>query len=198
MVTSGNPRSLGAGENRWLGSLREFRSIRVVAFCGVMCALAVILRAVATISLGPYLRIGLSGFPNQVVDYLFGPAAGALFSGALEVIKFMIKPEGVYFPGFTLSAVLAGVIYGTILYRRPLTVTRVFVAHLLVKLIVNLGCNTLWLVILYKKAVWAIFPSRAMTNLICLPGDVLVTYLLLKTVERTILPLFGGRFSERK
>ncbi|MGP1412788.1 MAG: hypothetical protein ACTTJT_02705 [Pyramidobacter piscolens] len=52
--------------------------------------------------------------------------------------------------------------------------------------------------ILYKKAVWAIFPARAMTNLICLPGDVLVTYLLLKTVERTILPLFGGRFSERK
>lgn len=52
--------------------------------------------------------------------------------------------------------------------------------------------------ILYKKAVWAIFPARAMTNLICLPGDVLVTYLLLKTVERAILPLFGGRFSGRK
>lgn len=114
------------------------------------------------------------------------------------MIKFMLRPDGVYFPGFTLSAVLAGVIYGTVLYRRPLSVARVFVAHLLVKLIVNLGCNTLWLVILYKKAVWAIFPARAMTNLIRLPGDVLVTYLLLKTVERTILPLFGGRFSERK
>ncbi|MDY2649236.1 MAG: folate family ECF transporter S component, partial [Pyramidobacter porci] len=137
MMTSGNPRSLGAGENRWLGSLREFRSIRVVAFCGVMCALAMILSAVATVNLGPYVKIGLSGIPNQVVDYLFGPAAGALFSGALEVIKFMLRPDGVYFPGFTLSAVLAGVIYGTVLYRRPLSVARVFVAHLLVKLIVN-------------------------------------------------------------
>lgn len=70
MMTSGNPRSLGAGENRWLGSLREFRSIRVVAFCGVMCALAMILSAVATVNLGPYVKIGLSGIPNQVVDYL--------------------------------------------------------------------------------------------------------------------------------
>lgn len=198
MATSSDPRSSVLGENRWLSSLREFRSIRVVAFCGVMCALAVILSTVATINLGPYMKIGLSGIPNQVVDYLFGPTVGALFSGSLEIIKFVLRPDGVYFPGFTVSAVLAGMIYGMVLYRRALTVARVCVAHLLVKLIVNLGCNTLWLVILYKKAVWAIFPARVMTNLIRLPGDVLVTYLLLKTIERTILPLFSSRFSGRK
>ena len=69
-------------EKRWRASLREFRSPRAVAFCGVMCALSIVLGTFATINLGPYLKIGLSGLPNQVVDYLFGPVAGAIFSGA--------------------------------------------------------------------------------------------------------------------
>ena len=178
-------------ENRWRASLREFRSVRAVAFCGLMCALAIVLGTFATINLGPYLKIGLSGLPNQIVDYLFGPVAGAIFSGALEILKFALRPDGVYFPGFTLSAILAGMIYGHVLYRRPLTVARVAVAHTLVKLLINLGCNTLWLAILYKKAMWALFPARVMANLVRLPGDVFVTYVLLKTVERAILPLFS-------
>ena len=33
--------------------------------------------------------------------------------------------------------------------------------------------------------------ARVMANLIRLPGDVFVTYVLLKTVERAILPLFA-------
>ena len=76
---------------RWRASLREFRSPRAVAFCGVMCALSIVLGTFATINLGPYLKIGLSGLPNQVVDYLFGPVAGAIFSGALEVLKEDLK-----------------------------------------------------------------------------------------------------------
>ncbi len=172
----------------WRSSLRELRSPRTVAFCGLMCAASVVLGAVATINLGPYLKIGLSGLPNQVVDFLFGPAVGAFFSGALEVIKFALRPDGPYFPGFTLSAMAAGVIYGALLYRRPVSVARVAVAHAIVKLLVNMGLNTLWLNILYKKAVWALLPARAMTNLIRLPGDVLVTWVLLSAVERLILP----------
>lgn len=176
-------------QSRWRASLEEFRSVRTVTFCGVMCALAMVLGAVTTINLGPYLKIGLSGIPNQIVDYLLGPAVGGVFAGALEVIKFMMKPDGVYFPGFTLSAVLAAVIYGAVLYRRPPTVLRIAIAQVLVKLIVNIGCNTLWLVILYQKAAWAILPARITANAIRLPGDILVMYLILKTVERSILPI---------
>ncbi|MBQ8091039.1 MAG: folate family ECF transporter S component [Pyramidobacter sp.] len=180
-------------ENRCRASLREFASPRSVALCGVMCALAVMLGAVATINLGPYLKIGLSGLPNHIIDYLLGPAVGAIFSGALEVLKFLLRPDGVYFPGFTLSAALAGLIYGFAFYRRPVSVPRTIAAHVLVKLLVNLGCNTLWLSILYRKAAWALFSARVMTNVLRLPGDVLITYLLLKTVERVVLPLFSRR-----
>ena len=183
----------GFQKNRWLSSLEEFRSLRTVTFCGVMCALSIILSTVASIRIGPYVKIGLSGLPNQIVDFMYGPAAGAIFSGALEIIKYVLKPDGPYFFGFTLSSVIAGAIYGSILYRRPLTIWRVLAAQVLVKAVVNLGLNTLWLVILYHKAVWVLFPARLTTNLIRLPGDVIVMYLMLKAVERTILPLFASR-----
>ncbi len=175
---------------RWRASTREFRSGRAVTFCGLMCALSVVLGQVATVNLGPYQKIGLSGLPNQAVCFLFGPAAGAVFSGALEVLKFALRPDGVYFPGFTLSAVAAGVVYGYAYYRRPASLTRAACAHTLVTLFINIGLNTLWLCILYKKAVAALLPLRLATNLIRLPCETIVSYLLLKTLERLVLPMF--------
>lgn len=178
--------------NRWIASMNELRSRRSAAFCGVMCALAIALGAVSTVNIGPYIKIGLSGLPNQVVDYLFGPATGAFFSGALEVLKFLLRPDGVYFPGFTLSAVVAGVVYGFAFYRKPVTLLRVVCANVLVKLIVNIGLNTIWLSILYKEAATALFPARILANLVRLPCNVIVTYALLKAVER-VLPKLTGR-----
>ena len=102
----------------WLRSLGEFKRLNVVAFCGMMCALAMVLNMVASINVGPYIRIGFSGLPNQVVAYLFGPAVGGIFGGALDVIKYLIKPDGAFFPGFTISAALGGIIYGAFLYKK--------------------------------------------------------------------------------
>lgn len=88
----------------WLRSLGEFKRLNVVVFCGMMCALAIVLNMVASINVGPYIRIGFSGLPNQAVAYLFGPAVGGIFGAALDVIKYMLKPDGAFFPGFTVSA----------------------------------------------------------------------------------------------
>ena len=108
-------------DSLWLRSLGEFKRLNVVAFCGMMCALAMVLNMVASINVGPYIRIGFSGLPNQVVAYLFGPAVGGIFGAALDVIKYLIKPDGAFFPGFTVSAALGGIIYGAFLYKKKVT-----------------------------------------------------------------------------
>lgn len=180
-------------DSLWLRSLGEFRKLNVVVFCGMMCAVAMALNMVASISIGPYIRIGFSGLPNQVVAYLFGPAVGGIFGGALDVIKYIIKPEGAFFPGFTVSAALGGLIYGAFLYRKKLTLARVFAAQLLVKIIVNIGLNTLWLNMLYGKAFMAILPGRIISNAVMLPIDTAIMFIMLQAVERTIKPYFDGR-----
>ena len=54
-------------------SLREFKDLRTIVIAALMGSLAVVLRYVATINIGPYIRIGFSGMPNRVVELLFGP-----------------------------------------------------------------------------------------------------------------------------
>ena len=174
----------------WLRSLGEFRRLNVVAFCGMMCALAMVLNMVASISVGPYVRIGFSGLPNQVVAYLFGPAVGGIFGAALDIIKYLIKPEGAFFPGFTVSAALGGIIYGAFLYRRKLAIARVFAAQLTVKVFVNLLLNTLWLNMLYGKGFMAILPGRAVSNAVMLPIDTAIMFLMLQAVDRTVKKYF--------
>ena len=176
--------------NLWISSLNEFKSLRVVIFCGMMCAFAIILNYVTTIRIGDFIKIGFSGIPNQVVSYLFGPAIGGMFGGALDILKFILHPDGTYFPGFTISAILSGLIYGVILYHRPVNIGRIFLAQFLVKLFVNIGCNTLWLNMLYNKAVLLILPERIISNLIMLPIDTIICYVVLKAVDRSVRPMF--------
>ena len=96
-------------------SLKELSVTRNVVFCGLMAALAIVLGMVASITIGSYIRIGFSGLPNRMVDFLFGPVAGCFFGGALDVLKYLMKPEGPFFFGFTLNAMLSGILYGSCL-----------------------------------------------------------------------------------
>ena len=181
----------------WIRSLAEFKKLRVITFCGMMCAAAMVLNMVASVSLGPYIRIGFSGLPNQVVAYLFGPAVGGIFGAALDIIKYRIEPEGAFFPGFTVSAALGGILYGAFLYKRKPTLVRVFAAQLTVKVAVNLILNTLWLNMLYGKGFLAILPGRAVSNAVMLPIDTAIMFFMLQAVDRTIKKHFDDDEEKR-
>lgn len=160
-------------------SLLELTVTRNVVLCGLLAALAIVLGMVASISVGPYVRIGFSGLPNRIVEFLFGPAAGCLFGGALDILKYIIKPDGPYFFGFTLSAMLSGIIYGSIFYRKAVTVKRILLAEFLIKLLINCILNTLWLNMLYGQAFFALLPLRMLKNAIMLPIDSFILYFAL-------------------
>lgn len=168
-------------------SFREFRSARTLAFCGMMAALAVVLSLVASIEIGPYIRIGFSELPNRIVDALFGPVVGGLFAGALDIIKFIVKPTGTFFFGFTLDAIMAGVIFGALNYKRTPSIVRVLIANLLIKLIVNCVFNTLWLTILYGKSFAVLLPARLLKNAIMLPIDTVIQFYCLVFVRKLSL-----------
>lgn len=163
----------------YLSSMRELASPKNLALCGVMGALSMVLGIVASIQIGPYIKIGFSGLPNRIVECLFGPVIGCIFGGTMDILKFIAKPDGPFFFGFTFDAMLAGVLYGSILYKKPVTIPRVFVAELAAKVIVNCGFNTLWISVLYGKGFLAILPMRLLKNAIMLPIDKIITFAML-------------------
>lgn len=171
-------------KEKFLESLGELKNTRNLVFCGLMAALAVALRFLATIEIGPYIRIGFQTLPNRVVDFMFGPVVGAFFGGVLDIINFVVKPTGAFFPGFTLDAMLSGFIYGCFFYKKPISIKRILIADFLVKLIVYCGFNTLWISMLYGKAYFAILPMRALKNLIMWPIDSAIMFFIFQLVNK--------------
>ena len=171
-------------------SLHELTVTKNVVLCGLMVALAIVLSTIASISFGPYIRIGFSGIPNRIVEFLFGPVVGSLFGGALDILKYILKPNGPYFYGFTLSAMLSGIIYGTILYRKPLSIVRVILAEFLIKVFINCILNTFWLSMLYGDGFFVLLPLRVLKNLVMFPVDSIILFLSLAYIKK-IVPQFG-------
>ena len=58
------------------------------------------------------MRIGISGFFSKLPALLFGPAYGGLANGVLDVLGYLLRPDGGYLPLMTLTAVLGGVMAG--------------------------------------------------------------------------------------
>lgn len=177
-------------------SLKELLNTRNMVLCGLMAALAVVLSLVASIGIGPYIRVGFSGLPNRVVECLFGPVTGCLFGGMLDVLKYILKPSGPFFFGFTFNVMVAGLIYGTLLYRNPVTVKRIVAAEFLTKLLVNCLLNTLWISMLYGKGFFAILPLRVLKNAIMLPIDSCILYFTLTYMKKLVSKL--GDFSRNR
>lgn len=168
-------------------SFKELKVTHNLVLCGLMAALAVVLNYTTSIFITPNIRIGFSGLPNRVVEYLFGPWVGALFGAMLDILKYLLKPDGgAFFFGYTFNVMVAGVIYGFVLYRKPVRIWRIFVAEFLTKTIVNCGLNTLWIAVLNGNAFLAILPPRVLKNVIMLPIDTVILFFTLTFVSKLL------------
>lgn len=163
-------------------SYQELRQVSTITTAAMFGAISVVL-GYFTIVIGDYIKIGFSSIANEFVYYLFGPVTGGLFGGILDIMKYLVKPTGAFFPGFTVNAVLAGVLYGMILYRKPINLLRVLAAKFTVLLICNVLLSTLWLSMMYGKGFLILLPARALKNLVMWPIDSLLFYTVGKALE---------------
>lgn len=163
-------------------SYRELKNVRTITTVAMFMAISIILRYF-TLDVGPFLKIGFASVANQFVYYLFGPVVGGSFGLILDLVMYIIKPTGAFFPGFTFNAVLAAVIYGTLLYKRPLSFKRVLYTHLIVIVICNLILTPIWLKMLYGQGMLAMMPVRILKNIIQWPVDSMLFYVIAKKME---------------
>lgn len=182
-------------------SLKELTVTKNLVLCGLLAAIAIVL-GMFTIAAGPYIKIGFSGIPNRIVEALFGPVVGCLFGGALDILKFIINPTGAFFFGFTFDAMLAGIIYGSILYQKPVSIPRIVIAEFLAKLICNCFLNTLWLALFFTdgtqtafNSFMALLPLRLLKNVIMWPIDSAILFISLTYIKK-LAGHFG--FTSRK
>jgi len=171
-------------KSRFRDSLRALSRTRTITTVGLLLAIQMVLSSYGVIEVTDSLKISLAHLALTPTAILFGPVAAALQGALSDILGFILKPTGPYFPGFTLTAGLLGVIYGLALYKTKRTIWHVIAARVTVCLLLNITLNTVFLTMLYGPSRLATLPLRIMKNLIQLPIDCLLLSAMCKAVGR--------------
>ena len=162
-------------------SFREMSKLRTITLIAMLLAVSVVL-SFFTIQVSESLRLGLGYLITATMGMLFGPVTAGIAAGVGDIVKYLIKPSGAFFPGFTITAILGGVLYGMVFYHSRVTLVRAIVAKTLTNLLLNILLNTFWLSIMMGKGFWALVPSRVIKNIALLPVEILLLYSVLRIV----------------
>ena len=161
---------------------KDIFTTETLVITSFMIALSVVLSKLVSVNIS-FLRIGFGFLPIAVLAILYGPVVAAVGYGLADIIGAFLFPTGTFFPGFTVSAVLTGLIFGFVLYNKEVTIIRALTASALVCLFVNLLLNTYWLTFLLGKGFTVLLASRAVKEVVAIP----VMALLIVAVDRYVL-----------
>ena len=169
----------------WQSARAELRNVRVLAFSGLVCAMAIVLESFPVYILGPSLKIYFSFVVVSLGCAYYGPVVGMIAGGIIDSVGFLLAGYGEpYFPGYLVTAVLSGLIYGVLLYKRRPTLLRIIV----VRLIINYGSNVLlgsvWKSMLYGKGYLYYAASGFIKNTTMLPIEVFLMWAALTAADR--------------
>lgn len=163
----------------WADARAQLKNVRMLTLAGIITAASIVLESFPIYLLGTSLKIYFSFLVISLGCYVYGPAVGILVGFANDTLGFLISSFGEpYFSGYLITAMLSGLIYGTLLYRQRITVLRLVV----VRLVINYGSNVLlgsvWKAMLYGKGYYYYFTTGLVKNTTMLPIEVLLMVLM--------------------
>lgn len=169
----------------WRAARAEFRNVRVLAFSGLVCAMAMVLETMPIYLLGPTLKIYFSFLAVSLGCMCYGPLVGIMAGAVIDSVGFLISSYGEpYFPGLMISAMLSGLIYGVMLYRRKPTVWRIILTRLIINYGINVLLGSVWKAMLYGKGYLYYATSGLVKNAIMLPIEVFLMWVVLNAAVR--------------
>lgn len=133
-------------------------------------------------------QFSLGFLPVAAAGALLGVPGGLIVGALGDWIGAHLFPAGAYFPGFTLTSALVGLLYALPLHAHKPAWLRV-IAAIVLGTVVNLFLNSYWLSLLYtSKAYWGWVAARAGTYLVEAPVQTVLLYLCLQGLCRLKLP----------
>ncbi len=172
----------------WKDSANNLNNVRVLAFIAVMIALKIVIGFIR-IPVGENLRISLTYIIVAIEGMVIGPVAGMTSAFITDNLSFILFPDGAYFPGYTLTAMLGSFFYSIFLYQKKITWTRISIAKICNNYLVNVLLGSLWSSMLYGKAYLVYATTSLIKNTILLPIEII----LLMVAIRFILPILKSK-----
>lgn len=156
--------------------------VQKLVIASMLIGLQIVLTRTLGIELGPSQRISFSFIAVVINGALLGPFMAGLSGAVADIIGFIIKPTGPYFPGFTVSAILVGMVYGFFYYKKEITLPKIILASAIVTLGINLCLNTYWIHLLIGAPMSKLLIGRLPFALVMLAIKIVVQALVLTRV----------------
>ncbi len=128
-------------------------------------------------------KIGFSFVPVVIAAILLGPVYAGIVGALADFVGALLFPIGAYFPGFTLTAFLTGMVYGLFLYKRQ-SLPRILGAVAVNQFILSLLLNTLWISVLYGSPFGPLLVTRLVQSAILTVVQIVVIELIVKALPR--------------
>ncbi len=149
-----------------------------ITFTAVLTALEIILSRFLSINAWN-IKIGFNFIPVVLAALLLGPVWAGLVAALGDLIGAILFPIGAYFPGFTISAFMTGIIFGLLLFEKQ-TVLRTVIAVLINQLIISLLVNSAWICVVYGSPYLPLIPARLVQCAILIPVQIIVIIVIQK------------------
>lgn len=169
-------------------NMRRNKKIILAAVC---LALRLVLSRFLSIKT-PIVVISFGFIPTALAAIYLGWKWTVLINVLGDLVGALLFPTGPFFIGYTISAGLAGLIYGLLLFKPRSNamserqfILRAIIAVVLIAIIVNVGLNTFWISITAGKAFWPLLATRIVKELIMIPIQVSIIIVLEKVLRPT-------------
>ncbi len=155
--------------------------IKKIILSAMLLAILIILSRFISIKT-QVLVISFSYIPIVMSAIWLGPKYSTVIALLGDLLGALLFPFGPYFPGFTVSAALSGLVYGIFLYSPKKEMSqkqfliRLAISSLIDLIIINIFITSSWIHLLYGKAYVAIMASRTVTQLVMIPIQLVTIY----------------------
>lgn len=135
------------------------------------------------------VKCSFSFVPFILCAIMLGKRDTILLGALGDILGMMLFPRGAFFPGYTVSSMLTGYIYGTFLYQEhEIVADRKFIIRLIISvtivgIFINFGLNTLWFYCITKNVAKIIAPIKLVKQCILIPFKIMTIYLSVSMLE---------------
>ncbi len=182
--------------NLFKRSALELKNIRCLTFTAMLIALDLAIKVATTMRTSDTLHISFAFVALASVSMLYGPTVGFIAGMITDLLGFLIAPSGAFDIRFTLIEALGAMIYGIFLYNADndrWLLPRVIAAKTTVVIVCNLWLTTWAVASLAGKGFLAMFPARAIKNIVQLPIDIILLTLILPLVLKAWKMIPGNK-----
>lgn len=153
-------------------SKKAFSNVKSLTLMAILLAAVLVCKFIPIPSGFGELGLGFSYLFLSTASMIFGPIPSLAIGALSDILGYLIRPEGDFFIGYTIQAMLACFTYALCFHKTYITFTRCLIA----RVIVNFFCNV-------------IIGSISRAIMLGLGYDAFMTYVLTISLPKNIIYL---------